>query len=77
MGPVGEASPKHQSQESDLHEMAFPLTADRFSAHCALEWFGVLGITRTCWRRLEADVLSQYSGKHLSPLPSREVDWKN
>lgn len=25
MGPVGEASPKHQSQESDLHEMAFPL----------------------------------------------------
>lgn len=74
---MGEASPKHQSQESDLHEMAFPLTADRFSPRHALEWFGVLGSTRTCWRHLEAQGLSQLSGKHLSPLPSQEVNWKN
>lgn len=74
---MGEASPEYQSQESDSHEMAFPLTADRLIARSAPEWFGVLGITRTRWRHLEAEALSQYSQKHLSPLPSREVGWKN
>lgn len=57
--------------------MAFPLTADRLSARGALAWFGVLGITGTRWRQLEAEALSQYSRKHLPPLPSQEVGWKN
>lgn len=74
---MDEASPKHQSQESDLHEVAFPLTADRLGACNAPEWFGVLRITRTSWRHLEAEALSQYSRKCLSPLPNQEVDWKN
>lgn len=74
---MGEASPEHQSQESDLYGMAFPLSADRLSARAAPGWFGVLGITRTRWTYLEAKALSQYSRKHPSPLPSQEVDWKS